>query len=324
METITEPEILTPLTKLRKDIKNAAASLSAGEARFLVDYYYIAQEDRKRSYNQERALGENAEPHAVVTWLAEQAEAIEGTLKAVLGRWAAAHPAGRWAQSICGIGPVISAGLLAHIDISKAPTVGHIWRFAGLDPTSVWAPKTKRPWNADLKTLVAFKLGECFVKVQNNEADFYGKLFVERKQFEIERNEKGYNVEACRQKLEKYNIGKNTDAQLWYAGMLSPADARALRELEPGKREGAAKKLARIERLDGLPMLPPAHIHARARRWTVKLFLAHFHEALWRAAHNNERPPKPYVLEHVGGHVHAIEMPDPEGVFAPGNFSPER
>ena len=40
-----------------------------------------------------------------------------------------------------GIGPVIAAGLLANIDIKQAPTVGHIWRFAGLDPTNKWIGK---------------------------------------------------------------------------------------------------------------------------------------------------------------------------------------
>ena len=54
----------------------------------------------------------------------------------------------RWARSIYGIWPVLAAGLLAHIDIEQAPTVGHIWSFAGLDPTKKWQPKTTRPWNA--------------------------------------------------------------------------------------------------------------------------------------------------------------------------------
>jgi len=35
-------------------------------------------------------------------------------------------------NSIVGIGPVLSAGLLAHIDMARCPTVGHIWQFAGI------------------------------------------------------------------------------------------------------------------------------------------------------------------------------------------------
>ena len=52
---------LEPLQKLTKDIRAAAAHLTDHEARFLVDYYYIAQEDRKRSTNQVRALDESKE-----------------------------------------------------------------------------------------------------------------------------------------------------------------------------------------------------------------------------------------------------------------------
>ena len=53
---------LEPLTRLTKDLKVAAITLSDDEARFLVDYYYITQEDRKRSNSQVRALKETEEP----------------------------------------------------------------------------------------------------------------------------------------------------------------------------------------------------------------------------------------------------------------------
>lgn len=267
---------LEPITKLRRDLKKASVTLSDDEARYLVDYYYIVQEDRKRAFNQERAMGE--EPHAVITWLAQQARAIENSIKGVLGTYAKSHKAGAWAQSICGIGPVISAGLLAHIDITKAPTVGHIWSFAGLNPDQSWEKGQKRPWNAKLKTL-CWKIGECLVKVQNNDKDIYGQVFVSRKAQEIEFNEAGKFADQAEAKLKKYKIGKETDAYKAYI-------------------EGK---------------LPPAHIHARAKRYAVKLFLSHFHEALYRT-HYGKMPPKPYVYEH-GGHAHVIRMPDPAGIF---------
>lgn len=272
--------ILEPIQKLRKDIKQASVTLSGDEVRFLVDYYYITQEDRKRGNNQERALNESGEPHSVISWLAGNAASIENSIKGVLGVWAAGQKAGRWAQSICGIGPVISAGLLAHIDITKAPTVGHIWRFAGLDPTSHWNKGEKRPWNAGLKTL-CWKIGQCFMKVQGNPKDFYGKLYKSRKEFEVANNECGKLADQAKAKLEKFKIGKDTDAYKAYS----------------------------------VGRLPPAHLDARARRWVVKLFLAHFHRALF-LEHFNTEPPKPFILTPAGGHTHEIAMPDPEGVFA--------
>jgi hypothetical protein len=54
-------------------------------------------------------------------------------------------------------------------------TAGSWWKFAGLDPTTKWKKKTKRPWNARLKVLV-WKTTGSFVRTQYNENDFYGKL----------------------------------------------------------------------------------------------------------------------------------------------------
>ena len=115
-----------------------------------------------------------------------------------------------------GVGPVIAAGLLAHIDITRANTAGSIWRFAGLDPTSEWKKGTKRPHNAALKTL-CWKLGESFVKISGKEDSVYGKLYKERKAEESAKNERGEFADQAKQKLEKFKIGKTTDAYKAYS-----------------------------------------------------------------------------------------------------------
>ena len=66
-------------------------------------------------------------------------------------------------------------------------TVGHIWRFAELDPTQTWEEGQRRPWNASLKTL-SWKIGESFVRRSRDEDATYGRFYRERKQLEIERN----------------------------------------------------------------------------------------------------------------------------------------
>src|SRR6185312_11642646 len=101
-------------------------TMSPDEARYLVDAYYLMQENRKRSDNQVRSM--EAEPHTVIAWLAENSDMLEGQIKRALDKYTDAHVVGQWMKSIHGIGPVIAAGLMAHIDINKAPTVGHIWR----------------------------------------------------------------------------------------------------------------------------------------------------------------------------------------------------
>jgi len=257
---------LDPLKRLTSDIVKGAATLSNAEARFLVDAYYMMQEDRKRSYNQERSLVESNEPHAVITWFAEQSELLEKQVSRALDAYSAAHPVGEWMREIDGIGPIIAAGLLAHIDITKAPTVGHIWRFAGLDPTTKWGKGEKRPHNAALKTL-CWKIGESFVKVKGKETDFYGKIYAARRELEGARND------ACAfaEQAKAIVVARPTHAQ-----------AKTYKE---GK-------------------LPDGHLHMRAKRYAVKLFLSHLWEK-WRKVEGLP-VPLPYPMAHQG-HAHKIE-----------------
>jgi hypothetical protein len=58
---------------------------------------------------------------------------------------------------------------------------------------------------------------------------------------------------------------------------------------------------------NGIPMLPPAHIDARARRWGVKLFLSHMFEVMY-IEHNGKMPPEAYILTQPG-HNRKIPVP---------------
>jgi hypothetical protein len=258
---------LEVVQKLGRDLSKAAVTLSLDEVRFLVDAYYIMQKDRIRSSNQVRALGENQEPHEVLRWLAEQSTTLENQIKRALDKWTDGQEMGKWCKGITGLGPVITAGLLAHIDITKAPTVGHIWRFGGLDPTSKWKKGEKRPWNASLKVIL-WKLGQSFVKVSNNENDVYGKVYAARKAYEIEKNARLEYKAQAEAILASKKIGKETTAYEHYS----------------------------------LGMLPPAHIQQRAERYAVKLFLSHFHEkAYW--LEYGIAPPLPYPIAMLS-HAH--------------------
>lgn len=266
---------LEALNKLKRDIKNAGTTLSKEEARYLVDLYYQMQEYRKASDNQVRQLQkeDNKEPHETLAFFANNFRTLERNIKSVLQVYAESKPIGQWMLSICGIGPVISAGLMANIDITKVQTAGQIQAFAGLDPTREWHKGEKRPYNARLKTL-CWKIGQCFIKVQNNEEDVYGKIFAIRKAYEIERNEKGELADQAKAKLERFNIKKTTDTYKWYS---------------QGK-------------------LPPAHINQRASRYAVKIFLSHLF-SVWYEMEHKEKPPKPYAIA-ILNHAHEIPIPN--------------
>ena len=350
---------------LRRDLREAAQELGDREARHLVDAYYTLQGHRIEAQSQVKALKKSEEPNAVLSWLYAQHEVLEGEIKKALDDYSNSQTVGVWSRTITGIGPVIAAGLMAHIEIEKAATVGSIWRFAGYDPSLVWLgtekskalvaeameetgdvtqavgycaaaaerhpeslmrlamtdPKgktvpltrkrlesalAKRPWNADLKVL-CWKIGESFVKVAALDSDVYGKVIGVRKDLEWTRNYAGKLSAQAVQTMTEKNIGKDTDAYVWYAGCLLEADARKIMAAPQDHRQALTTELAGKPGT-GKPMLPPARIHARACRYGVKLFLAHWHHVAYES-HFDKPPPKPYVLEH-GGHAHFIAPPN--------------
>ncbi len=290
------------IIKLTKDLKQAVATLTPKEARFLVDCYYQMQDNRIRTAGQIRSM--STEPHAVLDWLMDKNEQLENQLKAALDAFSKSKPMGIWAMSIKGIGPVLSAALLAHVDITKAPTVGHIWRFAGLDPTDKWNKGEKRPWNAGLK-VACWKMGESFVKVSGYDDDVYGKECLKRKAYEIRNNDAGKLIDQARQGEDR--VDKSTDAWAWYAGCYPAGTSKLWADLKDANARIQLLKQNKLDPGDGQPMLPPGHIQSRAKRYAVKLFLSHWWEEAYKQ-HFGSAPPLPYPLQFLG-HAHKIEPP---------------
>lgn len=251
-----------------------AQNIGLNAARQLVDDYYAIQDFRIQAGAQVRSLSEYEEPCYMAAWLYAQMKGLESEIKKVLDSWTDRKPVAAWAKSIVGVGPVISAGLAAHIRIENAPCPSSVWRYAGLDPTVVWEKGQKRPWNAKLKCLTAFKLGESFVKVQSREGDVYGKLYAEKKADYAARNAAGDYRETAAWKLREKSYGKDTEAY---------------KSLSAGR-------------------LPQAEIHAMGRRYAVKIFLSHYHTVAYWLEYNR-LPAAPYAMEHLG-HVHYIAIPN--------------
>ena len=278
--------------------------MDRSEARYLVDLYYQIQEQRQRSASQTRSSenetdpSDTPEPSALTGWLFDQFRILEGDIKKALGVYASAHTPGIWAQSIHGIGPVIAAGLLCHIDVNPwkcnstnpkkrcspasphselgcehrvVNTAGGVWRFAGLDPTLKWEKSQRRPWNARLKRL-AWIIGDSFVKQRNSPKDFYGKVYAERKEQEESKNLSGDFASQAAESLATRNIKDKNLKETYESGRL-----------------------------------PAGRLDLRARRYAVKLFLSHYHHVAF-VSHFGTIPPKPYVITHLN-HAHYVSPP---------------
>jgi hypothetical protein len=371
----------------REDVKSAA-HLSRDEARQLVQLYYTWQTQRIALGNQLRELQEsNPQGVGPLAFFYGESKDLEDQMVRPLKSWVESSEAGRWAYSQMGIGPVLAAGICAHIDPERAVVAGSVWRYAGLDPSLKWhgtragrelvaaagqaedtgvdavlwlskatnrrasdffhaagseplsreAAETalaqlsgfdaddvrermderptqteaavehaaealgvpsrevyriifpdfgramtaaqadamskmlaRRPWNAELKVL-CWKIGDSFVKVSGKDHAFYGRLYRERKLREVEMNDAGAYAETAAEKLRTSKV----------------QSAELRRSLEAGR-------------------LSAGHLDARARRWAVKLFLAHFHQVLRESHGLPVREPYPMEFQ---GHAHVIRPP---------------
>ncbi len=273
--------------RLSRDLRNASRILTAEEARYLVDLYYKMQKQRIATGNTVAAIARDArkegrepEPNLLLSFFHNQEEALEGQIKASLDRYSLSQPWGKWMRAVHGIGPVIASGFLAHFDIEKAPTAGHMLRFAGQDPTSKWEKGQKKPWNSDLK-VICWHAGNSFIKFRGSKKDMYGKLYDTRKNYELIRNSSGELAEQAKGYLERFNFSRDTVAKSFY---------------EKG-------------------MLPPGHIHARVRKWIVRLFISHMHDVGY-FIHYGNTGPRPYANEYLRellieklGHAHIVAPP---------------
>ncbi len=261
---------IDPIVTLQRDLKKAAATMEPSEARLMVDYYYLFQKQRVRANNQIVAM--EKEPHDLIRWIHGNIATIERNIKTALGAYALGHEVGQWSMAVHGIGPVISAGLIAHIDIARSDSVSKMWSFAGLNPTAKWGKGKRRPWNARLK-VICWHVGECFKRTHTSEKSFYGRFYRERKMLEESRNDEGLFRKQAEDALGSRNIGTSTEAYKWY-------------------KKG---------------MLPPGRLDLRACRYATKLFLSHWWQVLYSVTYGKE-PPVPWILTQEP-HTKLIKVP---------------
>jgi hypothetical protein len=276
------------INKLNDDIKSAIKKMDKQQIRFLVKTYYTLQDERIAMFGRVRELTKNDEPNSFYEWLAENMQALENRIKQALKVYVLSTPVGEWLISITGVAEVISAGLLSNLDINTDATLkdengeyvkvygrnpSSFWRVSGLDPSQKRVRGEKLSYNPDLKRL-AFIIGESFVKVQNLKSDFYGKLFAQYKATLVEKNERGEFKESAAKILTEKNFSKTTEA---------------FKHLSNG-------------------MLPPAQIHARARRHTVKIFLVHVWQVMYWFKYK-ETPKLPWIMLQ-DEHGSYIDMPN--------------
>jgi len=265
-----------------KDIKNNPISKS--DIRSTVDSYYQMQDMRIIAGNRKSAILNFADEQSsplLLQYIETRFKNTEENIAKFLKYYAENDPIGQWMMSITGIGPVIAAGLLAYIDINECETAGSIWSYAGWEgPMRRKMKGEKVDWNPKFRTL-CWKIGQSFIKISGNTSpnNFYGPLYVAKKEFYIQKNEAGGFAEKAAFELENRKFKPSTKSYQAYI---------------QGK-------------------LPDSQIVAMAARFAAKMFLSHLFE-IWYEYDRGEKPPKPFVEAHLD-HVHILPAPNREIVF---------
>lgn len=125
------------------------ASQSKESLKCLVSFYYqyqgqrIANDDRIRKISKGMNKNGNEDSMLALKYLADSNREMEKQLKAMLGAYSVTTKVGKWLNDIVGIGPCISAGLLAYFNISEnMRSCQSFYNYAGLNDNNIpWLSK---------------------------------------------------------------------------------------------------------------------------------------------------------------------------------------
>lgn len=337
---------LQPIIRLTKD---AIAAMRAGadpssfgissgrvgtsdnnSARMLVDMFYSMQEMRKRTANQVLAIRQGADPAGDKEgpqFILAQMQTMEDNARLFLQTYVQGHPLWPWFAAVPGIGPVLAAGLVAHLGGRPLPpTVGHWWRFAGLDPSQQWLgqDKLKSLWDTldgdlEMRTrTLSYRIGrdpETVIRdaTTNHKTGEVSSLTKAKALKALARIPYNRPLKTLCWKIgdSMVKLGGRQDA--FYAKFYRDRKAREIARNENGERAELAQRTlaARPNHAQAAiyreGKLPDGRIDLMARRATVKLFLSHLHE-LWYREEHGKNPPHPFSTV-IQGHAHYIPPP---------------
>ena len=231
-------------------------SAQLNDLTLVVRQFYAIQDMRKAMSNRIGAyhrLGYYAEHAGQVFDRMTDLEAYIGSVAAEMVEDEPIYEA--WLKHVKGIGPILSAAIITRIgSVDRFPMISSLWAYSGLDVRDGQAPKRRKGekanWDADLRTLIAYKVPSQFIKAK---ASFGRQLYDRYKTFYEQTHD------------EKCPIWSHPDAKVNKAGTKATVDGKGC------SRKGhihnmATRKLGKVflsclwlawRKLEGLPVTEP-------------------------------------------------------------------
>lgn len=212
---------------------------------------------------------EGEEKHVRVNKLMLQQETV---LKGIAMKHIADHPLWtEWLAGVKGIGPCLAGGLFSWIDVHRAKHAGNIWKYCGQSVIvdSYFCPNCKKEAPADRVPDIRDRMTQG-LSHEPPKCDCGGFLRIlghaDRRQKGMQT---GYNPRAktLAWKIGESFVKQNADKS-GYRGIY-----QRMRELVESR---PCNKVHRDERKRVIPCFD-AHKFAKAKRLTVKMFLAHYY-----------------------------------------------
>lgn len=330
---------LQKAAKLSQDMMTdlrSIKSISKPEIKILVDSFYQIQNIRKGTREQIRAIeqgrtgggSEYATNVAILDWVNQNTSVIESGIEKCLEMICLSTEVGQWLLLTTAIGPVLGAGLMSYLDVTKAYYATGFINYAGLnDNNRPWLGKEKsekivREVVGKSRTITNDMVIEISRLSQWKFDDLRKRAFNEK----TERWSKKDLINACARipynkglKTHMWKVGDSfhyrmSNLNSLYGALFAERMAKEIDMNEKGllaeqaalqlqKKDYGKNTIAYKAYIEG--KLPKAHIISRARRWTEKIFLSHLFEEMYRVEYD-KIPQRHYAVEKVPGHHHDI------------------
>lgn len=297
------------ITNLTNSVQEDLKTLSGKELKTLFSFYRTYQLARIRLLNQLGAILATSHIQSkTLAYLANNMIAMEGRIAKIMSLWAENHPVCKWAMSINGIGGIMASTFVGYLNLDKCKCAAQFWKYAGLSPDSKRVKGEKFNWSADLK-MACYLLGDLIVKRGKPRPEKYREK-IQKWNEEHPDNPKRITREDWQQVCEDWQSDSNLYCRLYWSR--KEYETKLNEERAYADQAKALLAERRYTNPDDIAVLKSgklkaSHINMRARRYAVKMFLAHLFEFSWEAKYG--WAPTPYAVAHLD-HREVIPIPN--------------